>query len=317
MKRFLIRSLVFFLIAIGLIASATAVTDIYVEKKASFKCRADARYIVLGNSHPEQAFNDSLIDHLQNVSQAAETYMYTFTKTKKILEQNLQIETVFLEFSNTDLLQEWNKWIWGSAVLNWRYPIYSPFMGLEDERVLLLNNFSGVTNCLALSLKDNLGRIMHHNLNYDKEMGGFVYNTREKADSILQNSDISQQLAYRKEHQDQISSYNLVYLEKLVHYLTVNKKRLFLIRCPLHHSYPGLGNEDEYHKILHDKFKGIEYLDFKAFPLPNTDYVDLEHLNYMGAKKFSLWFNDLLKEGLLEKENKQQFIDEKIKMLSL
>src|SRR5882762_4012173 len=143
MKRFLTWSLIFFFVVIGLLVSVTAIIDTYLARKASFKCSADARYVVLGNSHPEQAYNDSLIDNFQNLSQAAETYIYTFTKANKIVEQNKQIETVFIEFSNTDLLPDWNKWIWGSEVLSWRYPIYSPFMGLEEKKVLLLNNFSG------------------------------------------------------------------------------------------------------------------------------------------------------------------------------
>ncbi|MBN9379412.1 MAG: hypothetical protein J0H74_01520 [Chitinophagaceae bacterium] len=313
MKRFLIQSFIFLSIAVGLIAIVTVVMDAYIVRKASFKCRADAKYVVLGNSHPEQAYNDSLLDHFQNLAQAAETYLYTFIKAKEIFEQNKQIETVFIEFSNTDLLPEWNKWIWGSAVLSWRYPIYSPFMGMEENKVLLLNNFSGVNNCLPLSLKDNAIRVVHHDLDYSNEMGGFVYNTREKVDSFLEHDNLKENFERVRKNQDHISSYNVVYLTKLVQYLKEKHKRVILIRSPLHRSYPGLGNEAEYEKILHTAFVGVEYLDFNAFPLANADYVDLEHLNFRGARKFSLWFNQLLKEGLLDKENKQQFIEERIK----
>ena len=317
MKRFITLTLVFLFIAIGLIASFTAGVDAYLNRKAIFKCRENARCIVLGNSHPEQAYNDSLIDDFQNLSQAAETYFYTFIKAKKIFEQNNQIETVFIEFSNTDLLQDWNKWIWGSSILGWRYPLYSPFMSLEEKKFLALKNFSGLNNCLALSLKDNVSRILHHDINYSGQIGAFVYNTREKVDSFLTQVDIRREFTKREKEQDQVSVENIAYLEKLIQFLTAHKKKVFLIRSPLHRSYPGLGNQAEYEKILHDRFAGIEYLDFKAFPLQNADFVDLEHLNFKGARKFSLWFNQLLKEGLLEKDNKQQFIEEEIKKVSM
>lgn len=311
MKRFLIQSFLFLAIAIGLIASFMVIMDAYIVRKASFKCKADAKYIILGNSHPEQAYNDSLLDHFQNLAQAAETYLYTYVKAKEICRQNKQIETVFIEFSNTDLLVEWNKWIWGAKVLSWRYPIYSPFMSLKEKEVLVTNNFSGVSNCLPLSFKDNLVRVLHHNLDYTREIGGFVYNPRAKVDSFLR-LNISEEFKKMQERKD-VSSCNVLYLGKIVQYLKENNKRIILIRSPLHKRYPGLGNEAEYEKILHNEFAGVEYLDFKAFPLPDTDFVDLEHLNFRGARKFSAWFNQLLKEGLLEKENKQQFINEKMR----
>jgi hypothetical protein len=57
----------------------------------------------------------------------------------------------------------------------------------------------------------------------------------------------------------------------------------------------------------------LEYLDFLKFPLKNAQFADPEHLNHKGAKVFSQWFNQLLKKGLLEKNNKQDFINEEIK----
>ncbi|MBQ0740337.1 hypothetical protein J9332_39270, partial [Aquimarina celericrescens] len=57
----------------------------------------------------------------------------------------------------------------------------------------------------------------------------------------------------------------------------------------------------------------IEYLDFSNFPLSNSKYGDLGHLNYKGAKIFSEWFASLLLNELLEKENKQDYIDGKMK----
>ena len=46
----------------------------------------------------------------------------------------------------------------------------------------------------------------------------------------------------------------------------------------------------------------------------NSEFGDLEHLNYKGAIVFSNWFSNLLKSGVLEKRNKQEFINAKIKI---
>lgn len=60
-------------------------------------------------------------------------------------------------------------------------------------------------------------------------------------------------------------------------------------------------------------FPSIEYLDFSKFPLDNSEFGDLEHLNYKGAKVFSNWFAQLLNKGILEKSNKQELINGEIK----
>lgn len=314
MKQFLIRTLIFFVLVIGILAGFGKGIDSYISRKASFKCKDGIRYVVLGNSHPEQAYNDSLIDRFQNLSQAAETYFYTSIKTRRLVEQNPRLDTFFIEFSNTDLLAGWNKFIWGSRVLSWRYPLYSPFMDLSESRVLMEHNLSGLNSCLPLALKDNLGRILHHDLNYTDKIGGFVYNTRAKVDSILAQKDFRQQVALNRPAQNEISDCNVEYLQKLVHYLLDHGKKIYLVRSPLHPSYPGFANEAKYEEILHG-FSNIEYLDFKNFSQDNEDYVDLEHLNFRGARKFSIFFNTLLREGLLQRENKQQLIDEKIKQM--
>ena len=44
----------------------------------------------------------------------------------------------------------------------------------------------------------------------------------------------------------------------------------------------------------------------------NDDYADLEHLNYKGAKKFSLFFDALLKKGLIQSSNPEQMVQDEI-----
>jgi hypothetical protein len=186
-------------------------------------------------------------------------------------------------------------------------------MSIEEKSVLAINNISGLNNSLPFSLKENLIRIVHHDLDYSKIIGGFVYYEREKVDFLLAHINTQADFQSLKKRQDKISTYNLTCLSNLVAYLKANNKRIILVRSPLHKAYSGLANEEVYEKILHTRFADVEYLDFGSLPLANSDFSDLEHLNFRGARKFSIWFNQLLKEGLLDKENKQEFINEKMK----
>jgi hypothetical protein len=49
---------------------------------------------------------------------------------------------------------------------------------------------------------------------------------------------------------------------------------------------------------------------------PNSHYLDPQHLNYGGAKDFSILFNTLIQNGLLKSVNKQQLIDNAIRQFN-
>lgn len=135
-----------------------------------------------------------------------------------------------------------------------------------------------------------------------------MYSDREKADSLIamsvQGSKIKEDTG--------ISEINIHYLEKILDLCTTNKVKVYLTRTPIHSRSDELLNEDRFQQILSSRFKTIEFLDFKRFPLADADFGDLEHLNYKGAKKFSLFFNLLMKENLLAQVEKQKFIDKEM-----
>ena len=94
----------------------------------------------------------------------------------------------------------------------------------------------------------------------------------------------------------------------------VRKKKIniILIRSPFHKKYQGFNNENLFTGVLKSRFSNISFLDFKYFPLNDSEYKDFEHLNFKGAKKFSLFFNELIKDSILEKENMQFIINQKM-----
>ncbi len=109
-----------------------------------------------------------------------------------------------------------------------------------------------------------------------------------------------------------ISEFNLRYLSKILKLSHKFKIRIVFIRSPQHELYTGYYNEKVYQEILKSYFTNVEYLDLSKFSVRNDQFGDLEHLNYKGARKFSLWFDSLIKSGLIDKPINQQEIDEKI-----
>jgi hypothetical protein len=314
MKLFIKLSLFFIFLFLGLIVLIT-ISSSFIEKKyASFKLKNNTKYIVVGHSHPECAFNDSLIPNLKNISQSGESYFYNYLKVKPIIRENPSIDVVFIEFTNNQINESMNEWIWGDKYISKRFPKYSSYMNLDDNLMLFKNNPSAYTNALSLSTRKKNTRIFENDLNFSNKIGGYLYLDRDKTDSIINSMEslketTSSVLPVKKD----ISETNLSYLDAIIKFSKKNNKKVFLIRSPQHKKYTGYSNEDKYMKIVKSRYTDIEYLDFSKFPLSNSKYGDLEHLNYKGAKTFSEWFANLLNDGLLVKENKQGYINEKIK----
>ena len=314
MKLFIKLSSFFILLFLGLIVLITISTSFIEKKYASFIFKSNPKYIVVGHSHPECAFNDSLIPNLKNIAESGESYFYNYAKIKPVIIQNPSINVVFIEYTNNQINEDMNKRIWEDPYISDRYPRYSSFMNLDDNLMLFKNNPSAYTNALSLSIRNKSTRIFENDLDFSTKIGGYLYLERNKTDSIINSMESLKQTAssvipVKKD----ISEANLSYLDAIIEFCKKNDKKVILIRSPQHKKYAGYTNEEKYMEILKSRYADIEYLDFSNFPLSNSKYGDLDHLNYKGAKVFSEWFANLLNNGLLVKENKQDYIDGKIK----
>src|SRR5690606_26188400 len=262
MRQFIKLNITFLIILLTLIFVLIESSEYIVNKNSDFKLSNNIKYLVLGHSHPECAFNDSLIVDFKNISQSGESYFYTYFKAKEIIKQNPSIETVFIEFTNNQINESMNSWIWKEKYMNHRYPRYSPFMNFTDKIVLAKNNLSGYLNSTSLSLKENSDRIIKQNFNYINSIGGYLHLERDKTDSLINNikKDYSQSEHFK------ISEYNLKYLTKIIDLCEERGKKVILVRSPQHSKYSGYSNESLYQEIKNNHFSSIEYLDFSKFP---------------------------------------------------
>jgi hypothetical protein len=274
---------------------------------ANFKIKESRRILIIGNSHSESAYNDSLINDIVNLSQSAESYFYTYFKTKKLIEQNPKIQTVLIEFSNINIDEVMNEWIWGERYMSIKFPIYGSFMDINSYSLLLKNNPKSLSSCTQKLIRNCIKKTFT-GFNYQREIGHYLYLERDKTDSLLANLPPTQS----KNNKQKLSEQNIAYLRKTINFLISKNKKVFLIRSPVHKMSQGYNYEERYQQIVLNKFSDVEFLDFSKYPLTNSEFGDLDHLNHKGAKKFSYWFNIMLSDGLLEKSNKQQFIESKM-----
>ena len=302
MIKFILHTIIFVLLTTALLIGVIFSTNKLIVKKAQFVLAPNIDKLVLGHSHPECAFNDSLISNLKNQANSGESYFYTYFKLIQLLKQNKQIKTVFVEFSNNQLSGETDEWTWGKKYLPHRYKLYAPFMNADANYLLAKNNSRSFLNSLSVLLQFNFNVLKEGRFNYINRTGGYLPLHKKYAiNSIKTDAATTQTLV--------ASGMNLLYLEKMIQTCKKEHVKMYLMRIPVHPSSKNLNNESAFLKILHEKFTDVNFLDFKDVPLPDDAFADAEHLNASGARTFSLFFNQLIKDHLFDRYNRQPHIN--------
>ena len=295
-----------------IIFATFAINFFTVRYFSKFKINSDNSMLIVGASHTECAFNDSLISDFYNYSASGEAYFYNYYKIKKIVEQNPQVNVVFIGFSNAQIVKDMDNWIWDDNHLSYKFPSLGSFLEWNDYLLLFRNNREGFVKILSMFLQNNVDvAIKGFRSNVE---GGYFYLERDKTDSLviaLDNLRDSIKVAADIENHE-LSYTNVDYLEKMVNFCKENNVKPYLIRSPLHEKYEGYNNESIFQMILSTRFSDVDFLDLSKYPLHNSEFGDFDHLNYKGAERFSVWFDKLLKDGLLNKTDKQSFINERI-----
>jgi hypothetical protein len=313
MKAFIKNTILYISLMLGIFVFIDLLTGYTLSKRAKFKISSNPKYIIVGHSHPESAYDDTLISNFKNIAESGESYYFTYIKIKKILEQNNSIETIFIEFTNNQVHLLMDNWIWDEKHISYRYPRYSAFIPISDQLLLLKNNPREFVNSISVSEKTKIIKLVSNEIDYSKQIGGYVYLVRDKTDSLVKSiHNPKTKNEINTQNADSISEANLLYLSKTVQLIKSYHKKVVFVRSPQHKLYSGYANERAYKQILASRFSEIPYLDFTKLFFENYEYGDLEHLNYKGSKRFSKWFNDLLVGGLFSQNDMVNYLNQKV-----
>jgi hypothetical protein len=307
MRAFLRKTISTLIIFIIGLLTFIFIVHIIVKYNSNFKIKADIKYIILGHSHSECAFNDDLITNFKNLSKSGEAYFYTYHKVKEVLSEN-KIDAVFIEFSNNQISKLLDEWIWEFETMNKHFPWHSPFMKKSDILFLYNKNNKDFLKTISTSTRHNLTRILSFDYSISDKYGSYKRLERNKVSELINKRKTNDDTLNENQN---ISTFNIKYLEKIINFCNKKKTKVYLIRSPQHGYYSRL-NERTFLEIKNNTFKNVEFLDFDNFPLKDEEFGDFGHLNYKGARVFSLWFNELIKKNLLSKPNKGEYIQKEI-----
>lgn len=286
MQQFIKRVFIFIFIVFAIVFVDLGLQNYLLFKDEDLKLPKDYNTLILGHSHSAFAYNDKYIKNTINLSELGEAYMYTYFKSKKIIESNPQIKRVYIEFTNNQIYKkDMNEWMWGNTQLQYRIKRYGVILDQEALQLLYDKNTTGLITAFSKSLFDNLGRFFYDNKDIVLHGGMGRYTSSNK---ILKVTPPNKK---RKPLKD-ISEYNIVYLQKIIEYCQDRNIQVCLVRSPMHTKFNTLFSEHKFKTILQTQFKNVAWLDYKDFPIPDKGFQDAEHLNSYGAQIYSHYFNN-------------------------
>ncbi|MEN9333040.1 MAG: hypothetical protein RLY35_220 [Bacteroidota bacterium] len=289
MRAFLLRLVFYFLWFFSVCFIGFTGLFMYVRDNCALHLKAS--YLVMGNSHPECALDDRQSSFFLNLAKSAEPVYYTQFKLAKMLDWNPHLKKVFVELSENQFEYRMQEWIWSRQAVQRHLNellFYLPFefhcsalkhLGLPyifDFIYAIKVNLEG----LMLSQGDNFFQLI--------QWGGFT----PKKGTFLEKQNKSEWSRLDEE----LNPYpeNIQAIFNMVNVCKSKGVEIQFIRCPVH---PTLSQhfENAYQKIIQDN-EEIELLDFRNFPLPDEFFFDDQHLNELGAKRFTQHFITILEQ---------------------
>jgi hypothetical protein len=201
---------------------------------------------------------------------------------KKFLEENRQVDTILFSFwGNTVRADRDDTWLFGK-VIEYKIPKHIPFMEKEDIAVFSKKKKSFIYSVLHPRYQFLIKVLMGKPLSYKLlPLGGYNSLHRNKLQEDIEYGDKE---ANRVD--DSISVYQKTYLLKIAELCKSKSVELILMSTPTYK--PDTYRKNEVANDFHDAYMpDVKYMDYSAFPLPDSCYGDIGHLNYRGARIFS------------------------------
>ncbi len=284
MKQFIKKTTLFVGVPLVLFTLFIIVLEFANYKKAKTEhLNSSITRIFIGDSHIEQAINDTLLEHSVNIAQSSESFYFSYYKLKHILEQNPSIKDIYLGFSYHSLSSYYDKFIFGefSNAISSRYFSLLP----PNQKIELLNaNRNNLFSYLKVVAKNDILNLWKKQNTYKGGFSNIFSNTKANYASIEKRVFFQY---YTKDSLTEYSLINIEYLNKIEDLCKQSNVKLTLVNTPVHKLY-----KNKVPSKFKDKFEELslsgrfEILDLSDL-LSEEDYFipDGDHVSLKGAIK--------------------------------
>ncbi len=236
--------------------------------------------LIVGDSHFQRGIDPSLFGSAENIAQLGEPYIISYWKLKK-LQSSLKLDTVIIGFAPHNISsfndEKFSDPEWSSEMFQRSFLIgdYKDTKGMVVDKIGLAK--------VVLMQMFLLPRKKH--IYY---IGKFAGTPQKKK---MNPKDAASRHFYNKNEILKSSETSIAFLEKMVTLLKSRNITPILVCTPVHSSYLQL-IPPSFRQTFTDqkeKFKqsGIKVLDYSELTLPDSLFMDADHLNMEGSRRFT------------------------------
>jgi len=280
----------------------TIPTTYSIKHNNLIKKKSQIEILVLGSSHSNFGINPKYFDREAfNISNTSQCLYQDYNVLLRYLPECKNIKMVIIPISYFTLQSDL-----ALSVEAWRCAYYSFYMGVQGEESPSLFE---LRNHSALVLWDGPIGVINNLVKVNK-MGINEYGyqvpekTRSKIDDIINDNAGKARVAYHDKLIDHnLLGANIVILNKMANELNKSNIKFVFVTTPVYKTYYQHVSRENYEimtntiNLIASKYstKHFNYFYDDRFDLNN--FLDNDHLNEEGAKKFSI----ILKNEVIEK----------------
>lgn len=254
--------------------------------------KSNIETVYIGDSHIENAVNDSLLINSINLASSSESFYFSYFKLKTILNNNSSVKNVYIGFSYHNLSNYYDRFIYGdySATLT---PKYFYILSPQQQLSMLYYNKNNFTYFIKSVIKIGVRKLIDKN--YFPFLGGFsnTFDSTNARDTSMKKRIIFQ--FYNNGIVNNYSELNIEYFQKIITLCKSKGVKLYAINTPIHVYYYRripLKFKSKLQSIILDS--RINYIDLSNLKLKNEYFIpDGDHLSRLGSQAISVKLSTL------------------------
>ena len=267
-----------------------------MKKEEQFKDYSDTlKYLCLGDSRIQNAVDTRILDNCFNFSSANESYIQTYYKLKKLIEEGYKPQVVILPIDQTSFSEKyagrfkynyyWIKYIDFFEVARRNRDWQTAFKYVQGKFFPYVGEYKLVNNFLTKGNKNTA----------DYMINGFKPRYKDFANDS--NPFLTGQLKARLYLKEGTYWNEIVvsYFKDLLRIANENNIKVYILKMPMTKGYlEGIKEfvkDDDFYKklnLLLAEYDHVTLLDYeKVFINDNSCFWNPDHLNYKGSQLFS------------------------------
>ncbi len=309
-KKWLIKVSILFalsLVAVSILYKFIVIDRVY--SNIDYAIAAETKNVFIGASHFEVGIDDALLNDTANYSVSGMPYYFTYPKVKRILENNKQIEKLFVSLSPIHIGPYGDATLLSDKGLSREeafefFPLMEEYDALGAKRFSLdfVLSYAKYNLGVPFNYMDDLKRTLvsfkrHLSVSDFDFMGKYKVYT----ENLIKPADLKKKADFYFGDHIQYSEFTVKAVEKVAALAQQLNVELYIVNMPAYEEFRKLVPSeytDKQKSLMQDlqaKYTNLRYLDYYEYPIDAKGFLDGDHLNIVGAKVFT---QELLNKAL-------------------